>query len=1332
MKRILLIFLCVIFALSGVYAQNEHWSRQFKKPASPTEMLSSTGMSNSIGKPKIIQVKWHDGKLWFSGTWEVTMNMRWTLWTWSPADGWEPVCYHHTTQGGVGPMEGEINDFLWLPDGRLVVAGSFNDLDNPGGVRYRGIGALAYYDKDEPTANKWKPLGSFQCNGTAGAGSIMKLAYDKKENNLYLVGTFGGIFGKSYDSPGIHRYNLDTKSYELLKGGIYKSGGLKSIDAIYIDESTSPSTLYVGGTFKWIGGNGISPSAGGTSILADGVASYQEGRDSGFGWRAYPSLGGASGYINSTITQVRTIALVDGELWIAGSFSNSSNNVKGIAKWDENAKKWVDPTGKGGVGRDVFQMAQADNGKLYFAGAFGGLKGGNTFYNGFENGEAAHLAISYDPKTKTWKQLGNGLYSIISPECRLTVHGNDVYYAGDFTHFDSKATENESYFVAHWNENIDFSKAPVITAKKTLPSTLTVNVKGGSGTWKYSLNDGAAQSGNEFTGLGYGNHKITVTNGTYTEDIYAEFKAPAAKEVAIGGDQNIHWSRQFPNPKHTGGKMGVNSGMQDSKGAPTGTTCLAWHDEVLYFSGHWEVNTGEHWYMWTWDKTNGWKGLAYTKNFNTTGVGSIPEGFKWHDGKLYVYGSIPSFSGLAVYDPDNKSWSKFKGKYNGKNVEGLGSSSGDGIIHDLEWDSKGNMYFVGNWGYDGSIFSSTDRAAAVRVTPAGEYQPLGKAVHPYESGKAKSINTVYIDETKTPADMYIGGTFRYIQGEIHSTKQAYNIAKWNHDKNDWEAMGVNNNDEPGLPAMSFLGFKFNGEYPVVRDLTMDKNGVLYAVGSLALFDDNPVIKDRNEHFGIVKFDKNKNKWVGVVKGGGVTRDIFQMSWLDDKTLLLTGSFMYANDFTFLGNAAKLDITKGELTALGGGLRRESLEQLGGAEVRHAIKGNEIYFFGIFDHAGVNANSNIEAPNSSSYIAMWDGTKNFDPNEGLEAERLITAVVSSKYSSENVDVDLKAWGAAEGSTYEWFKWQDNKYVKEQTGAEISVKLRGKPGDEMYRYVAIRNSDGILGGKLKVTVRFIHKDEFTATVPYIIYNEATQKLSSSLAGTSYEWYKNDTKLSNNSRDIKPEGPGNYKVVVISGKHKSQESLVYVIAGANTNPVANAGADQTVKEGTVVTLDGTKSTDADGDNITYKWTAPNGITLDDATAAKPTFTAPDVNDTTDYKFSLVVNDGTVDSQADEVVITVKPISTGIEKLEVGEITVYPNPVTDRCIIELDCKTSSYHKISIINSSGQIISILSAKNLPSGVNTFNWDATNVQKGLYFIKVENNKGSIVHSIIVK
>ena len=91
-------------------------------------------------------------------------------------------------------------------------------------------------------------------------------------------------------------------------------------------------------------------------------------------------------------------------------------------------------------------------------------------------------------------------------------------------------------------------------------------------------------------------------------------------------------------------------------------------------------------------------------------------------------------------------------------------------------------------------------------------------------------------------------------------------------------------------------------------------------------------------------------------------------------------------------------------------------------------------------------------------------------------------------------------------------------------------------------------------------------------------------------------------------------------------------------NTAPVANAGNNLTVSTGIEVTLDGSLSSDEEGDELVYSWTiegAPVGssASLINSSDVTPSF-VPDLAG--DYQIQLVVNDGLDDSLVDEVIIS------------------------------------------------------------------------------------------------
>ena len=116
--------------------------------------------------------------------------------------------------------------------------------------------------------------------------------------------------------------------------------------------------------------------------------------------------------------------------------------------------------------------------------------------------------------------------------------------------------------------------------------------------------------------------------------------------------------------------------------------------------------------------------------------------------------------------------------------------------------------------------------------------------------------------------------------------------------------------------------------------------------------------------------------------------------------------------------------------------------------------------------------------------------------------------------------------------------------------------------------------------------------------------------------------------------------FQLQVTDGVNTSSVDTVTVTINADNDlPSANAGANQTVDEGDTVTLTGLASTDPEGQALTYTWTQVSGpaVTLSDANAAQPTFTAPEGLTNSNVQFQLQVTDGVNTSSVDTVTITV-----------------------------------------------------------------------------------------------
>jgi hypothetical protein len=139
-------------------------------------------------------------------------------------------------------------------------------------------------------------------------------------------------------------------------------------------------------------------------------------------------------------------------------------------------------------------------------------------------------------------------------------------------------------------------------------------------------------------------------------------------------------------------------------------------------------------------------------------------------------------------------------------------------------------------------------------------------------------------------------------------------------------------------------------------------------------------------------------------------------------------------------------------------------------------------------------------------------------------------------------------------------------------------------------------------------------------------------------------------------------------------SSSTTLTVIEPPNQEPTANAGSDQTVNEGDTVSLDGSGSSDPDGTVESYSWTQTAGtqVTLDDASSATPSFTAPDVGaDGETLTLELTVDDGNGHTATDAVAININNVI--VNQPPVASLTANPTTIDEGSTSALDASAST-----------------------------------------------------------
>jgi PGF-pre-PGF domain-containing protein len=140
--------------------------------------------------------------------------------------------------------------------------------------------------------------------------------------------------------------------------------------------------------------------------------------------------------------------------------------------------------------------------------------------------------------------------------------------------------------------------------------------------------------------------------------------------------------------------------------------------------------------------------------------------------------------------------------------------------------------------------------------------------------------------------------------------------------------------------------------------------------------------------------------------------------------------------------------------------------------------------------------------------------------------------------------------------------------------------------------------------------------------------------------------------------------FELSVTDGNGGADTATISVtIEPTNDLPTADAGSNQTIAEDSLITLDGTGSSDPDGDSLSYLWTQTGGfgVSLSDSETPTPDFTAPEINTTETLTFEITVSDGNGGSDTDTVSITVEPTNDSItNQPPAADFTIAPTEPT------------------------------------------------------------------------
>lgn len=617
---------------------------------------------------------------------------------------------------------------------------------------------------------------------------------------------------------------------------------------------------------------------------------------------------GTGGFLPTSPADVRAIAVIGTDLYVAGSFNKVSSSTQNaitanlIAKWSTTTNTWspLGSASQNGTFGGINALAVSGT-DLYVGGQF------STMYSSTQNGISAKNVAKWETVTGLWSPLGSASQNGVSSGSAvnaLAVSGQDLYVGGTFSNVSSSTqVAISTKYIAKWD--MSGSKwSPLGDAAQNGTSTI-VDVLVVNGTDVYA--------GGSFDTVSSSTQNAISAKGVAKWDSVAQVWVPLGSETQNGVSSWVRSLAVSGTSLYVGGIFHqVKSATQSSLSA----------NDIA----RWDMVAGT------------WSALGEGTKLGTGTVKALAvSGSDLHaGGDFREIGGILNTSGIGKWNITANSWGPAVPVVPGDGIIGT-----VGVINTIV-DAGSVVYVAGSFTYAGSV-AANNIACWNKAT--GTWSELGSAA---QNGTNNGVEAMILIGT----DLYVGGAFTTVSSSSQNGISVGNIAKWDTINGVWSPLGSASQNGTNL-------FGFVNAFAVIGD-DLYVGGSFTTVGSST----QSAISAK----GVAKWSLSQESWspLGTGVQNGLAGTVFGLA-VSGSDLYVGGSFSTVSSSTQNGisanNVAKWSTETSEWSPLGSAAQNGTSFTVKSL----AANGGSIYVGGNFLTVSSSTQSNI----SARRVARWD-------------------------------------------------------------------------------------------------------------------------------------------------------------------------------------------------------------------------------------------------------------------------------------------------------------------------------------------------------------------------